>query len=147
MTNSIFSKQLQFLKHVVNLNLGEVSHEDSLTTAPNGGNSVNWLLGHMIVVRDGMMKALGLEPVANESLINLYQRGTDNVTAENANKLENLLEMYNRGSDEMIKRLEGDEVTDAEAVDTMTVLLFHEAYHAGQIGLFRRIMGKDSKIK
>jgi len=147
MTNSIFSKQLQFLKHVVNLNLGEVSQEDSLTTAPNGGNSVNWLVGHMIVVRDGMMKALGLESIADETLINLYQRGTENITADKANKLEDLLQKYNRGSDEMIKRLEGDEVTDAEAVDTMTVLLFHEAYHAGQIGLFRRIMGKDSKIK
>jgi len=151
MTNSIFSKQLQFLKYVVNLNLGEVSHEESLTTAPNGGNSVNWLLGHMIEVRDGMRKALGLEPIADEAMINLYKRGTENITADKAFKLEDLIEKYNRGSDEMIKRLEANgpdnEVKDAESIDTMTVLLFHEAYHAGQIGLFRRIMGKDSKIK
>ena len=147
MTNSIFSKQLQFLKYVVNLNLGEVSHEESLTTAPNVGNSVNWLLGHMIEVRDGMRKALGLEPIADEAMINLYKRGTENITADKAFKLEDLIEKYNRGSDEMIKRPESDEITDAEAVDTLTVLLFHEAYHAGQIGLFRRIMGKDSKIK
>lgn len=147
MTNSIFLKQLQFLKYVVNLNLGEVSHEDSLTTAPNGGNSVNWLLGHMIEVRDGMRKALGLEPIADEAMINLYKRGTENITADKAFKLEDLLEKYNSSSDEMIKRLEGDEVKDEEAINTMTVLLFHEAYHAGQIGLFRRIMGKDSKIK
>ncbi len=124
MTNSIFSKQLQFLKYVVNLNLGEVSHEESLTTAPNGGNSVNWLLGHMIEVRDGMRKALGLEPIADEVMINLYKRGTENITADKAFKLEDLLEKYNRGSDEMIKRLESDEITDAEAVDTLTVLLF-----------------------
>lgn len=147
MTNSIFSKQLQFLKHVVNLNLGEVSQEDSLITAPNGGNSVNWLLGHMIEVRDGMRKSLGLDPIADEAMINLYKRGTENITAEKAFKLEDLLEKYNSGSDEMIKRLEGDEVTNGESIDTITVLLFHEAYHAGQIGLFRRIMGKDSKIK
>lgn len=147
MTNSIFSKQLQFLKYVVNLNLGEVSHEDSLTIAPNGGNSVNWILGHMIEVRDGMRKALGLEPMANEEIINLYKRGTPNISGDKAKKLEELLAMYNTGSDEMIKRLEGDEVTNAESIDTMTTLLFHEAYHAGQIGLFRRIMGKDSKIK
>ena len=124
MTNSIFSKQLQFLKYVVNLNLGEVSHEESLTTAPNGGNSVNWLLGHMIEFRDGMRKALGLEPIADEVMINLYKRGTENITADKAFKLEDLLEKYNRGSDEMIKRLESDEITDAEAVDTLTVLLF-----------------------
>lgn len=135
------------MKYVVNLNLGEVSQEDSLTTAPNGGNSVNWLLGHMIEVRDGMRKALGQEPIADEAMINLYKRGTENITADKAFKLEDLIEKYNRGSDEMIKRLENDEITDAEAVDTLTVLLFHEAYHAGQIGLFRRIMGKDSKIK
>jgi hypothetical protein len=147
MTNSIFSKQLQFLKYVVNLNLEEVSHEESLTTAPNSGNSVNWIVGHMIVVRDGMRKALGLEPIANETLINLYQRGTENITADKAIKVEDLLGMYNKGSDEMIKHLEGVEIKDVEALDTMTVLLFHEAYHAGQIGLFRRIMGKDSKIK
>lgn len=147
MTNSIFSQQLRFLKYVIELNLGEVSHEDSLTTAPNGGNSVNWLLGHIIVVRDGMRKSLGLAPIANETMTALYQRGTPNIENENALPLNDLIEMYNKGTDEMVKRLEGDEVSDKEAVDTITVLLFHEAYHAGQIGLFRRIMGKDSKIK
>lgn len=147
MTNSIFSQQLQFLKYVIQLNLGEVSHEDSLTTAPNNGNSVNWLLGHIIVVRDGMRKSLGLTPIANEAMINLYQRGTPNIIGEKAFNLNELIEMYNRGTDDMVSRLEGNEITDKEAVDTMAVLLFHEAYHAGQIGLFRRIMGKDSKIK
>ena len=147
MTNSIFSQQLKFLKHVVGLNTGEVSHEDSLTSAPNNGNSPNWVIGHMIVIRDKMRSALGLEAIADEKMLNTYDRGKQNVTKETAYKLEDLLEMYNRGSDEMIQRLEGDEVTDKEAIDTMTVLLFHESYHAGQLGLFRRIMGKEPKIK
>lgn len=147
MTNSIFSQQLRFLKHVVGLNSGEVSHEDSLISAPNGGNSTNWVLGHMIVIRDGMRKALGLDAIADEKMKDTYDRGKENVSSDSAYKLEDLLEMYNRGSDEMMKRLEGDEVKEQEAIDTMTVLLFHEAYHAGQLGLFRRIMGKDSKIK
>lgn len=147
MTNSIFSQQLQYLKRVMGMNIEDVSQNDSLITSSSDGNSVNWVIGHMIVVRDGMREALGLKPIADETMIDRYQRGSQNVTKDTAYKLEDLLEMYNRGSDEMIKHLEGDEVKDAEALDTMTVLLFHEAYHAGQIGLFRRIMGKDSKIK
>ena len=147
MTNSIFSQQLQFLKRVMGMNIEDVSQEDSLITSSNDGNSANWVIGHMIVVREGMRKALGLPAIADEAMVNLYDRGKSNVTKETAYKLEDLLEMYYRGSDEMIKRLESDEVKEQEAINTMTVLLFHEAYHAGQIGLFRRVMGKDSKIK
>ena len=147
MTNSIFSQQLQFLKRVMGMNTEEVSQEDSMVTSPNNGNSVNWIIGHMIVVRDGMREALGLKPIADETMKERYQRGSQNVTQETAYKLEDLIEMYYRGTDEMVARLEGDEVKDKEAVETVTVLLFHEAYHAGQIGLFRRLMGKDSKIK
>lgn len=147
MTNSIFSQQLQFLKRVMGMNIEDVTQEDSMVTSPNSGNSVNWIIGHMIVVRDGMREALGLKPIADETMIERYQRGAQNVTAETAYKLEDLLEMYYRGTDEMVKHLEGDEVTNKEAVETMTVLLFHEAYHAGQIGLFRRLMGKEPKIK
>lgn len=147
MSNSIFSQQLSFLKHVTGLNTTDVSQEDSLISAPNGGNSANWVLGHMIVIRDTMRKALGLEAIASEAMKDAYDRGKKNVTSETAFKLVDLFEMYNRGTDEMIKRLDGDELKDQEALDIMTVLLFHEAYHAGQLGLFRRIMGKDSKIK
>ncbi len=147
MTNSIFSQQLQFLKRVMGMNTEDVSQEDSLIVAPNGGNSANWIIGHMIVVRDGMREAMGLAPLADEAMIELYKRGTPNIKKENSHQLEELLKMYYSGTDEMVKRLEGDEVKDKEAVETITVLLFHEAYHAGQIGLFRRIIGKDSKIK
>jgi hypothetical protein len=94
-----------------------------------------------------MRKALGLDALADEEMLNLYDRGKPNVSKETARKMADLLEMYNRGSDEMMKHLESNEIKDKEAIDTMTVLLFHESYHAGQIGLFRRIMGKDSKIK
>jgi hypothetical protein len=66
MTNSIFSQQLKYLKYVVGLNTEDVSQDDSLISAPNGGNCANWIMGHIVVIRDGMRKALGLDALADE---------------------------------------------------------------------------------
>lgn len=145
--NEVLATQFTFLKRVMALNASDVSQEDSLISSPSSGNSVNWIVGHMIAVRDAILQALGAEKMASEEMEKLYNRGTPNVTAENAMDINKLIEMYNTGSDEIIKRLTENELIDKEAIETLAVLSFHESYHAGQIGLFRRLMGKEPKIK
>ncbi len=147
MTNSIFSSQLKFLKRVMELNTGDITQEESLVSSPQSGNSVNWLIGHMIVVRDLMLDAMGLECMASEEMVATYSQGTKNVDKESAMQFTELLKMYYQGTEEMLKRLEGDELNDEEKVKSIAGLIFHECYHSGQIGLFRRIIGKEPKIK
>jgi len=145
--NKVLATQFTFLKRVMALNASDVSQKDSLISSPSSGNSVNWIVGHMIAVRDAILQALGAEKMASEEMEKLYNRGTPNVTSENAMDINKLIEMYNTGSDEIIKRLTENELTDKEAIETIAILSFHEAYHTGQIGLFRRLMGKEPKIK
>lgn len=147
MTNSIFSKQLKFLKRVMELNTGDITQEESLVSSPQNGNSVNWLIGHMIVVRDLMLDAMGLKCMASEEMVAIYSQGTKNVDKESAMQFTELLKMYYQGTDEMLKRLEGEELNEEEKVTSVAGLIFHECYHSGQIGLFRRIIGKEPKIK
>lgn len=147
MTNQIFSSQLSFLKRVMELNASDITHEESLISSPQSGNSVNWIIGHIIVVRDYMLKAMELEPLANEEMEKLYNRGTPNITKDNAMPLEDLIKMYYKGTDNMFKRLEGEEIAGEESVKSIAGLIFHECYHSGQIGLFRRLIGKEPKLK
>jgi hypothetical protein len=147
MTNSILSNQLATLKRVMEINASDITHEDSLISSPQDGNSVNWITGHMIVIRDFMREAMGLKAAVSKEMKDIYDRGTANVTKENAMKFEDLLKIYYDGTDEMLKQLEAAELTDEEKIKTISTLVFHESYHAGQIGLFRRIMGKEPKIK
>ena len=145
--NKVLAQQFGVLKQVMALNASDVSQDDSLISSPSNGNSVNWLVGHMIAVRDVIIKILGGEPLADEKTHSLYDRGKTNVTKENAMNINELLEIYYKGSDEIISRLSEKELTEEKDIETIATLSFHESYHAGQIGLFRRIMGKEPKIK
>jgi len=147
MTNTIFASQLGFLKMVMQMNASDITHEESLVSSPQSGNSVNWLIGHMLVVRDNMLKAMDLPSLTNEEMEKLYNRGTQNITKETGMPLEELISLYYKGTDEMLKRLQGEEITDAEKINMIAPLIFHESYHSGQIGLFRRLIGKEPKIK
>ncbi len=147
MRNSIFTNQLGTLKRVMAINASDITHEDSLVSSPQNGNSVNWIVGHMIAIRDAMRGAMGLKAATSKEMLDIYDRGTVNITKENAMKFEDLLKIYYDGTDEMLKHLAENELTDEEKIQTIATLTFHESYHAGQIGLFRRLMGKEPKIK
>src|SRR5947208_2246034 len=80
---------------VIDINLKNLTHEESLVTPNTGGNSINWVLGHMIVSRDGMAEILGLERISDDNLVSLYKRGTQNISPGKGIKIEKLVEIFN----------------------------------------------------
>jgi len=145
--NKVLAQQFGILKQIMEINASDVSQEDSLISSPSNGNSVNWLVGHMIVVRDTIIKTVGGETIADEKMHQLYDRGKPNITVENAMNIKTLLDMYYEGSGKIIAGLNEKELTEEKDIELLATLSFHESYHAGQIGLFRRLMGKEPKIK
>jgi hypothetical protein len=127
------------------MNLQGISHADSITHIDNC-NCINWIVGHIVVSRNGILALMNLPPVASDKLKAVYERGskmmTDTATAEN---LETLVKLF----DETQQRiLEG--VTKAysdEVIDRLTFLGFHEGYHVGQVATMRKILGKEGAIK
>ena len=133
---------------VIGINLKDLTHEESLISPANGGSSINWILGHIIVSRDGMAEILGIDRISDDNLINLYKRGTQNISDDNAVKLETLLNLFNNSQAKIEEKASNTDFSnDVEKLKSLTFLAFHEAYHCGQTGLLRRIIGKEGAIK
>ncbi len=132
---------------VLNRNLKDITHEESLVTPPGGGNSINWILGHIIVSRDDIRELIGLDKLSGDEM-KMYHRGAEAAEPGELVDLSKLLELYNEGQHVLEERLkELDLRDDNEKYRMVTFLAFHESYHTGQTGILRRIIGKEGAIK
>jgi len=144
---------------VLKKNLDGVTHEESLIQPEGGGNCLNWVVGHIVATRNNVMELLNQEPVWSKELSGFYQRGSDPLRdGSNAQPLERILADLDRSQDLLVAGLAAvsepklsapsSDKSNAQTVGEMLfVLQFHEAYHAGQTGLLRRIAGHQGAIK
>lgn len=153
--------QLAFSDFTLQGNLAGVTHEQSLRSAREGGNSINWVLGHMLSSRGSMLRLLGLEPLLGEDHGKLYGRGTGAIGPDSACvSLERLRELWAQSQTSLTGAL-GD--ASAEQLERcvpklfqpeedepvgiqLAQLVFHESYHAGQLGVIRRNLGLSAAI-
>ena len=56
-------KQFDSIYRVIARNVEGLTHDDSLAPAAGGGNSANWILGHLVNVQNGVMGIIGAPPV------------------------------------------------------------------------------------
>ncbi len=132
---------------VLNRNLKDITHAESLVTPPNGGNSINWILGHIIISRDDIRELLGLDKLCGDEM-KMYHRGAEAAEPDKLVDLSKLLELYNEGQHVLEERLKELDLRDNnEKYRMVTFLAFHESYHTGQTGILRRIIGKEGAIK
>lgn len=144
---------------VLKKNLDGVTHEESLIQPEGGGNCLNWVLGHIIATRDYAIQLVHQEPVWSKEIAGLYQRGSDPIRdGSNAQPLERLVADLEDSQSRLVAGLAtvSEPELSAPAADksaaetvggTLFVLQFHEAYHAGQTGLLRRMVGHEGAIK
>jgi hypothetical protein len=131
-------------ERIFKINLQDITHEESLKEMRNC-NSANWILGHVVYTRDGILAQLGQTPVAGERLKEVYGRGVVKPDMAKALPLDTLKKMYEQSQPAIMERV--GKITDETIMDQITFLGFHEAYHLGQIGLLRKMLGKEGAIK
>jgi hypothetical protein len=151
--------QLGYLNGILKGQTADLTQEESLFQPPGGGNCVNWLLGHIVTSRNQMLELLGRQPVWGQDERARYALGSPPITATGPGVLEisRLLEDYEATQAPILEALEA--ATDEELavqipwfggeIDKNGALggfLFHEAYHVGQAGLVRRLLGKTSAV-
>lgn len=156
-----FRHQARMIRAVVGMNLDGVTQEESLVQPREHGNCANWVLGHLAYTYNRTLPLLGQEPVTNPDLAR-YERGSPPIVdASEALDIGELLAAWNAVADCMdagLAQLDPDTLETAapfspsnnpnETVRSLiSTVLFHQAYHAGQTGLLRRIAGKDGAIK
>jgi uncharacterized damage-inducible protein DinB len=148
MKNLELTTFLNYNHYVINKNLEGITHRESLMTPQVGGNCINMVMGHIVGARDTLLESFGFEGMCDEKIKNVYAQGAPPVKAEDARDINKLLKMYNESQEKVMKViLQTDLREDEEKTKNLVGLIFHEAYHAGQIGILRRVIGKEGVLK
>lgn len=155
-TDSVL-KQFGMCNYVIKANVGDITHEESLVQPRQAGNCINWVLGHIIVYRCRLLRGLGAQAFWDESEYKRYERHEAPLTrAEDAKPLSELMtgveetfsslqkalsELTPERLAELAPFIQADE-PGGTIESALTVFAFHDAYHAGQTGVLRRVIGK-----
>jgi uncharacterized damage-inducible protein DinB len=154
--------QLQMTGYVTKKNMEGITHAESLIQPRESGNCLNWVLGHMVAHRNQMLQLMGGEPLENAQDLARYGRGSSPIMdSRDALRFEDLLRDFLSLQDLLLVALDGmtrEQLaapapmkmtdTDPETIGSLlSGLVFHEAYHSGQGGLLRRILGKEPIIR
>lgn len=158
---AVLRHQVGMVHGVVRMNTAGITQQDSLAQPHPGGNCLNWVLGHLMWVYDSMLPLLGQEPVMPAGTLARYARGSAPITdPAEALDVAELLAAWDTAAQRVDAGLAG---VTAEKLDQpaptspsnnpdetvrtlLTTVLFHQAYHAGQTGVLRRVAGKPGAI-
>jgi uncharacterized damage-inducible protein DinB len=160
MDGAALSRLYRFSDLCVRANLKSVNHEESLFQPRPAGNCINWNLGHLLASRNALFDALGLETFWDESRSRTYRRGCPPlVDPEEAVPLEELFDLWESTQQTLLGYLKGKTAEELAAVvphpddflgrtkaELLGTLAVHETYHGGQLGLLRRLVGREGAI-
>jgi len=155
MTTEGLKLLFQYNHYAIGVNARDLTHEESLLGPKPGGNCANWVLGHIVQNRGTILELLGEQPVWNASDGDPYKRGSAPIArGATAKPFPEILEALDRSQERLLAGLSrmrdshlGSADTKGSRAAKLAALQFHEAYHAGQLGLLRRIAGKKGAIQ
>jgi uncharacterized damage-inducible protein DinB len=137
-------------------NLDGITPEESLQAPDPGGNSLNWVLGHILWGRSNLFKMLDLPPLWEPEKIARYARGSAPIGEGDpaAEPFEEIRAVFERSQEPLMEALRSLPAERLAAVDEkgqslaqrLAMLAFHEGYHGGQAGLLRRLLGREGAI-
>lgn len=144
----IIKNQVASTYYVITANIEDITHEESMIF-PNGeANCMNWILGHLIYIRNPLLNILGEESVWDREKFSFYNRGE--IALDHKDKLisfEDLKAYLKQSQDKLEAKLNTLESFEPEMIKDISTLSLHEIYHSGQLGYLRRILGKPGAIK
>jgi uncharacterized damage-inducible protein DinB len=154
--------QAQLTQNMVRLNVDGVSHEESLIQPRLEGNCLNWVLGHLLAIYTGVLPLLGQQPVRPREELSRYARGASAITTPaDALPLDDLKTWWEEScarvaaglaalpEERLAERAPFSPTNNPDETvgSLLATVLFHQAYHAGQLGTLRRIAGKPGAIR
>ena len=134
-----------------------LTHADSMLQLPFRGNCLNWVLGHLLVSRDYMLRLAGAEPLWDEATSAPYGMGSPAMQADDdAVPMETILADLQRSQERLTEALAAldDETLDApfdnERDNTLrkrlAFMAWHDSYHTGQTEYLRQLTGVNDKV-
>ncbi len=163
MTGNELAAMYEFSYGALKRNLDGLSNQDSLIIPPEGGNCLNWVLGHLLTARGLLLTLVGGTPVLDGPKAEHYRRGSNPIQAgDDVLDIGTLRGLLNDSQQQLIPALAALADEDLAAPvpeqhrrppltgsvgEALLRLHYHEGYHNGQIGLLRRLAGKEGAIK
>ncbi|PWN71997.1 hypothetical protein C1631_005130 [Chryseobacterium phosphatilyticum] len=149
------SNEIEFVKNqvdvncqVIFMNIEGITHDESMVFPDGEANCMNWVLGHLIYIRNALLNVLGEQSVWDAEIFSCYNRGA--IALERKNEFvnfEQLKSYLKQSQDKLDTRLALLDEFNSENVKDIAILCFHENYHSGQLGYIRRMLGKPGAIK
>lgn len=144
----IIKNQVASTYYVITMNIDGITHEESMIFPNVEANCMNWILGHLIYIRNPLLNILGEESVWDSEKFSFYNRGE--IALDHKDKLisfEDLKSYLKQSQDILEAKLNTLQSFKPEMVKDISTLSLHEIYHSGQLGYLRRILGKPGAIK
>ena len=154
----LLAQQFGIMYQLTAMNLDGMTAEQSLAQPPGGGNCANWILGHVVDIQNALMGLVGEAPVWESD--QLRRASYEPITrASEAIDWETMKSRFFASKDRCLAALAS--IDDAKLEDTvphpfggtctraelLNTLASHQTYHAGQLGLVRRIAGMPGAVK
>ena len=148
-------------REVVRMNLEGVTHAHSVVQPRPAGNCINFVLGHLCAVYERALPMLGQDSVRPAGALSRYDRGspplTDPSEALPLAELEAIWREQCARVDAGLGAMTDEQLAEPSPPvpgvpgdslgDVVTTMLFHQAYHAGQLGVLRRLAGIEGAIR
>ena len=149
--------ELEVNYNVIHRQIDGLTHEDSLLQVPFRGNCLNWVLGHIVASRNGILTSLGQEPILDEDTSALYRGGSEPITGPEDEHLplEEILSLFEQSQKTILSALESidpeeleiiPEGSDRTRAKRISFLSWHETYHVGQTEYLRQLAGMNDKV-
>lgn len=147
---------------VVGANTAGITHHESLVSPSAGGNCLNWVMGHLLWTYNAVLPRLGQQAVMPAAELERYRRGGDPIeSGGEAMDFGKLMAAWNEATARVdagmaaltSRDLDGPGVQtgspepDSTFRESLTTLLFHQAYHGGQTAVLRRVAGREGAIR
>lgn len=133
---------------VILMNIDGITNEEAMVFPNNEANCMNWILGHIIYIRNAFLQILDEHSVWDSEKFSGYDRGEIPLQRKHEFATFEELKTYLKDSQEKLEsKLSSIESFSPERLKDIATLSFHEAYHSGQLGYLRRILGKSGAIK
>lgn len=153
-----FIDLFQFNHDIIHQQLKDVTYAESLLQPPFRGNCINWVIGHILTIRDECFELLGLPALLNESQRKNYGYGSEPITdSTRAYNLSAMVNVLDQSLDTLVKKLESLSQADLDREvhiwrgplplsAGISFMLWHESYHTGQLELLRQLTGKNDHV-
>ena len=140
-----FSGMFRFQECIFNNALENLTEDLALRRASNNSNHMNWLLGHVLHCRFMLAGMIGLSEI--NPFGKTYWTAIDDKPYPPVNEISGQLRLISKKLIEKLSSIPDEEmdakpgVDQSSLADIISFFAYHEAYHLGQIGIVRKMIG------